>query len=163
MKPEPSSSHWKVTSGSSGEEYWNVAEVELVGLFGPEVMEVSDPAVSTEKLRLAGLASVLPASSVARTSKVCGPSVSVPVVWGVVQEVKVPPSTAHSKVELGSVEVNSKVGVLSAVGPEGPAVMFVSGSTVSTVKVCDAGVGSGLPTASRARTSKVWEPSLRLL
>ena len=46
-----------------------------------------------------------------------------------------------------------------AVGPVGPAVIVVSGGTVSIVKVRLAGVGSTFPAASRARTSNVYVPS----
>ena len=87
------------------------------------------------------------------------------MVNGEVQLANVPESTRHSNVEPVSVEVNVNVGVLSLVGPDGPAVMLVSGgvvSTVSTVKARLAGVASTLPAASMARTSKVWAPSLRV-
>ena len=56
-------------------------------------------AVSTVKVREAGVASVLPGGSVARTSKVWVPSARVAVVKGEVQVANVPPSTRHSKVE----------------------------------------------------------------
>ena len=42
--------------------------------------------------------------------------------------------------------------------PEGPDVIVVSGVSVSTVKVRVAGVASVFPTASVARTRKVWLP-----
>ena len=84
---------------------------------GPASMVVSGDAVSTVKVRDAGVASVLPASSVARTSKVCWPSLSEGDA-GELQGVKSSVSTRHSKVELASLELNSKVGVESLVrGP----------------------------------------------
>ena len=52
-----------------------------------------------------------------------------------------------------------KLGLASLVVPEGPESIWVSGALVSTVKVRLAGVGSGLPAVSTARTSKVWVPS----
>ena len=123
--------------------------------------------MSTVKVRLAGVGSVLPAGSVARTSKVCGPSASADVVNGVVQAANAAASTRHSNVEPASVEVKVKVGrvVVGRAARAGPPVMEVSGgwlsSTVETVKVRLAGVGSTLPAASMARTSKVCGPSVR--
>ena len=55
------------------------------------------------------------------------------MVNGEVQEANAAASTRHWKVEPASVAVNENVGVLSLVGPEGPAVMVVSGGVVSTV------------------------------
>ncbi len=66
-----------------------------------------------------------------------------------------PVSIEHSKLEPASVEWNSKLGVESAVVPEGPASMIVSGAVVSTVKERVAGVWSVLFAASIARTEKV--------
>ena len=43
--------------------------------------------------------------------------------------------------------------------PEGPELIVVFGGVVSTVKLREAGVWSVFPTASVARTSKVWSPS----
>jgi hypothetical protein len=57
--------------------------------------------------------------------------VSAAVVNGDVHGSKLPASTRHSKVEPASVEVKVKVGVASAVGPEGPPVIAVSGGLVS--------------------------------
>ena len=48
--------------------------MSLVVPVGPAVIVVSGGVVSTVKVRVAGVASVLPAGSVARTSKVCEPS-----------------------------------------------------------------------------------------
>ena len=63
--------------------------------------------------------------------------------------------------EPASVEVKENVGVLSLVGPEGPAVIVVSGGVVSTVNDRLAGDASVLPAASVARTSNVCAPSAR--
>ena len=57
----------------------NDAELTLIVPVGPESITVSGAvvsAVATVKLREAGVASVLLEASVARTSKVCGPSTS---------------------------------------------------------------------------------------
>jgi hypothetical protein len=54
----------------------NSALVLGVVVGGPEAMVVSGAAVSTVQLYDAGVWSVFPAPSVARTEKVCGPAVS---------------------------------------------------------------------------------------
>ena len=60
----------------------------------------------TSNLSSAGVASVLPAASVARTKKVCLPFFSFFRVVGDLHEAKSPLSTAHSKLEFDSVELN---------------------------------------------------------
>ena len=127
---------------------------------GPESIVVSGGPVSTTKACWAGVASVLPAGSVARTSKVCGPSPSAAVVWDELQDAHAPPSIRHSKLEPGWSDENANVGVASAVGSEGPLSIVVCGAAVSTVNARDAGVGSTFPAGSVARTSKVWAPSV---
>ena len=104
--------------------------------------------------------SSLPAASIARTSNVWDPSVCVGGVFGEEQSFQGPLSTRHSKVESGSVEWNSNVGVLSRVRPVGPESMIVSGPWVSTTKSRDAGEESVLSASSVARTKNVWPPSL---
>ena len=91
--------------------------------------------MSTLKLRLRGRP-VAVAGGVDRADvERCGaPPPSVAVVNGVVHAAKAAPSTLHSNVP-ASVEVNVKVGVASLVGPFGPAVIVVSGATVSTRNV----------------------------
>ena len=132
------------------------------GRSGPESIVVFGAVVSTVKLRLAGVGSGLPAASTARTSKVWAPSLSAEVVWvspGPEQAAKASASTRHSKLAPASPEEKPKVGVVSVVRPLGPESIVVFGGVVSTVKLRLAGVGSGLPAASTARTSKVWAPS----
>src|SRR5918996_771903 len=107
----------------------------------------------------AGVASTFPAGAVARTSNVCGPSASGPIVAGLAQGAQAPPSRRHWNVEPGWSAENSKSGVGSLDGSDGVASSVVSGAVVSTVQACEAGVGSGLPAASVARTAKVWPPS----
>jgi hypothetical protein len=65
-------------------------------------------------------------------------------------------STLHSKVEPGAEDENEKVGVGLLVGLEGPPTIVVCGTTVNDR---EAGVGSTLPAASIAWTSKLWGPS----
>ena len=87
---------------------------------GPESIAGSGGgAVSTVKARLAGLASALPAWSIARTSNVWAPSARAAIVSGELQAAKAPASTRHWKVAPGSLE-KVKVGVASFVGPAGP-------------------------------------------
>ena len=56
----------------------NVGVLSLVVPSGGDVIVVFGAAVSTVNVRDAGVASVLPAASVARTSNVCDPSVRPP-------------------------------------------------------------------------------------
>ena len=53
----------------------NVAEVLAVRPVGPPVIVVSGAVASTVKERAAGVASIAPAASIARTSNVFAPSV----------------------------------------------------------------------------------------
>ena len=57
--------------------------------------------------------------------------------------------------------MNENDAPVALVGSLGCAVIVVFGAAVSTVQVKEAGVGSVLPAASVARTSKVCEPSAR--
>ncbi len=77
------------------------------------------------------------------------------------QEAQPPPSRWHSKVEPPSDEVKENEAPFAFVGSLGCAVIVVFGAAVSIVQVKLAGVGSVLPEASVARTSKVCEPSVR--
>src|SRR5688572_8604208 len=107
----------------------------------------------------AGLGSTFPDGSIARTTKVCAPGVSVGVVNGDEQAANAPWSMLHSNVEPCSSEENSNMGVESVVGPAGPVTMDVSGGRVSIVKARVAGLASRLPATSMARASKAWGPS----
>jgi hypothetical protein len=98
--------------------------------------------VSTANTRSAGVGSVLPASSVARTLKRCAPSASGPTDCGEEQGANPSPSRSHSKLEPASEELNAKLGCGSALVSVGPDSTVVSGGTVSTVNLRSAGVGS---------------------
>ena len=130
----------------------------FVSPVGPAAIAVSGASVSTENARLAGVSSTLPAASVARTSKVCAPSVSAAVVRGEPHVANAAASTRHSKLAPASLE-NAKVGVESLVSPLGPASTVVSGGVVSTVQACVAGDSSMLNQTSTARTANVCGPS----
>ena len=69
------------------------------------------------------------------------------------------PSSLHSNVEPGFVEVNANDGEATFVRPVGPDVIDVSGADVSTVNDRVAGVASTLPAVSVARTENVYAPS----
>jgi hypothetical protein len=73
-KPPPSSWHWNVEPASL-ETKLKLALVEALGSLGEAVMVVFGAAVSTVHVKVAALASTLPAGSIARTLNVCEPSV----------------------------------------------------------------------------------------
>ena len=87
--------------------------------------------VSRCHVQLSGVASVLPAASVARTWKVCELSVRPGTVCGLVHGANPPPSMLHSNVEPGSVEVNVNDGV-PLDGSAGFVTMLVFGAVRST-------------------------------
>src|SRR5436190_2599675 len=93
----------------------------------------------------------------------CGPSARLPVVYGTVTAANCPPSTLASNVPPVSVLVAVNVAELTTAVLDGAAVIVVSGGVLSTTQVNDAGVASVLPAESRARTSKVCEPSVILV
>jgi hypothetical protein len=102
------------------------------GFAGDESMVVLGAVRSTVHVREAGDASVLPAGSVARTSKVWLPSVSADNVCGLVQDDQPPPSTRHWKLEPDSVELKVNVGVALFDGLDGLESRLVSGAVLST-------------------------------
>ena len=139
----------------------------LPGESGSPMMVVVGATVSTVKVACAGVASVLPAASVARTSKVWEPSFSDAVVCGEVQLPQPPgplPSRRHSKLEPDSEELNAKSGVALLVRPPaaGPLVIVVWGAVASIVKEAEAGLGSVLPRSEERRVGKEcrsrWSP-----
>jgi hypothetical protein len=97
-------------------------------------------------VKLAGVGSVFPALSVARTWKVWEPGNSPVYEAGLEQAVKPPPSSSHSKVEPPSEELKSKLtsGVL---GSGGATSIVVWGAVVSIVQLWVA-FGPLLPAAS---------------
>ena len=116
-------------------------------------------AMSTVKLRAAGVGSRFPAGSVARTSNVWEPPSRDEVAVGELHDAYALESSLHSKLEPGSEEEKLKLGAGLLVAPLGPPTIVVFGGAVSTVKLRDAGVASVLLRGSVDRTSKVWEPS----
>jgi len=122
---------------------------------GPAMNVVSGATVSTMNERVPGVASTLPARSIALTRKVWLPSLRVASVVGELQAAKLEPSTLHWKADPPSVAVNEKVGVESWVEEpsEGPKSIVESVACVSTLKLRVA--AAWLPAASVARTRKV--------
>ena len=97
--------------------------------------------------RVAGLASVLPLPSVARTLSVWSPTAMPLNVAGEPQAPQAPASSLHWKVEPASVAVNSSVAVGRSLLAAGPAVIVVSGGVVSPTGVAvgvAVGVGVGV-------------------
>src|SRR3954453_22543287 len=115
----------------SGELKPKVGVASLSRAGGFEPMLVSGGVRSTVHVCVAGVPSVLPAVSVARTSKVWLPSASAAVVCGLVQALQLPPSTRHWKVDV-SLALNVNVGVASFEGSAGPESSEVFGAVLST-------------------------------
>src|SRR5947209_13179184 len=105
-------------------------------------MLVSGAVASTVHAAVAGVASTLPAASVARTEKLWLPSASVPVMYGDEQLDHEPPSSLHSSVAPLSVAENPSVAMVALTVPDGAVSNAVFGATVSTVKPREAGEGS---------------------
>src|SRR5262249_52501167 len=122
-------------------------------------------------LKIAGVASLNPLLSIARTWNVCVPRLTEVYVRGLAHEVKFPASSRHSKPATGPLSdpVNRRVTVLDVVSPPFAIVLprpsmalaiAVSGGT-STVNEWRAGLPSRLPERSTARTSKSCRPTVR--
>src|SRR6266545_4369716 len=155
----PSRRHSNVDPGSPALKV-KVGVVSFEGLEGLESIVVSGAVRSTVQVWLAGDPSVLPAWSVARTSKVWLPSVRAGErVSGLVQDVQLPLSTRHSKLEPGSLELKLKLGVASPDGFDGLESMVVFGAVRSSVQLWLADDPSVFPAWSVARTSKLWLPA----
>ncbi len=116
----------------------------LTYVVGAVIVIVGGPR-SIDQLCVAGVPSVLPAVSVARTSNVWLPSAGAAVVCGLVHGAQRPPSTRHSKVDPPSLEWKVKVGVASLSSAGGAESIVVSGAVRSTTHVREAGVPSVLP------------------
>jgi len=128
----------------------NVAVVSVVGSVGPKSIVVSGAIVSTVHAKLAGVESVFPAASVARTSKVWLVSLRPVYTCGEVHEENVPPSSRHSKVAPASLELNVKVASVEFVGSSGDESINVCGGVASTVTVTEFELPEALPAASVA-------------
>ena len=134
----------------------NVAVVVVTVPEGPAVIVVSG-GTTTVQLWLAGVASTLPAVSVACTWNVCTPADKTVYVVGEVQALNEPPSSLQAKVAV-SVAVKLKVAEVEATVPVGPEVIVVSGGVLSTVTFVLAVVAELLD-GSTARAAMVVAPS----
>lgn len=164
-----------------------VTELQVTDLFAVSVIELMDETVAPStgvELESAGAvllllplpppllpvtvherlatAPVFPAPSVALTSNVCEPAARPLKLVGLLQEPKALVSRRHWKLEPLSLELkaNSAVVALVLEPAAGPELIVAVGADVSTVQVRLAGVGSVLEAPSRARTSKVCDPSV---
>ncbi len=81
---------------ASGEENVNDGAVARVSPDGPPVKAAVGAIVSTIQLRVAGVASVLPAASTARTLKECWPCPRSAWIRGLEQATQLPASRRHS-------------------------------------------------------------------
>src|SRR5205085_1302177 len=108
-------------------------------------MAIVGRVVSTVHVYEAGVGSVLLEASVARTWNVCEPSARLVRCLGDEQLAKEPASSLHSKVLPPSVELKLKSAVEVLLFAGGLELIVVSGATVSTVHVYEAGVASVLP------------------
>ena len=160
LQAPPSSRHSKV------EPPWlalkeKLAAAEPLGSLGCAVIVVSGATVSIVQVKLAGEASVLPAVSVARTSKVCEPSARPGVALRAGAGGPGAAVEAALEARAALVDAKEKSGSAEFAGSFGCAVIDVFGAAVSTVQVNVAGVASVLPAASVARTSNVCKASAR--
>ena len=120
---------------------------------GPPVIVTTGAVVSTVHDQVAGLGSVLPEVSVARTANVCGPAATVKEMPDT-QVANAAPSCEHWNVEPALVLVNENAAVVAFVKAAGLAVMVVSGTAESTVHVRVAAALT-FPAASVATTDTV--------
>ncbi len=130
---------------------------------GAVVMVVSGSGASgstTSQVRVAGVGSVLPAASIARTRTVRWPGASVGRTSGLAQSVNDAPSRAHSNLTPDSLALNDTDAGPGEMVPAGPAVISVTGGVVSMRQVRLAGVVSVLPAGSVARIRTVCSPSV---
>ena len=110
--------------------------VSLEGSPGCVSIVVLGAVRSTLQVWDAGDESVFPAGSVARTSKVWLPSLRAgEMLCGLEQDVQLPPSIRHSKVEPLSEELKPKLGVVLLDGLAGLVSIVVLGAVRSTVQV----------------------------
>ena len=101
----------------------------------------------------AGVRSVLPAASVARTAKRVRPSASPAYACGEPQSVQAPPSRRHSNVESASLDANEKLAVPVATVPLGPVVIVVFGGSRSGIRQRSGGRGRRTMAAGAAVAS----------
>jgi hypothetical protein len=87
----------------------------------------------------------------------CSPTGSEAKLAGELQRLKPPPSRAHSKAESASLETKPKLAEAESTVPDGPAVIVVSGATVSSAVGCQLSLTS--PWAPLSGISQSSKPS----
>src|SRR5689334_11817311 len=128
-------------------------------MFAPGSLSVpAGLVVSRCHVQLSGDASVLPAASVARTSKVWVLSVRPATLCGLVHGDQAPPSIRHSNVEPLSDELKLKLGVAALDGSAGLLVIVVWGAVRSTSTLRMA--LDAWPALSVATAASAWLPSV---
>ena len=136
----------------------NVASLVGPACDGPVTIVVCGAAASTVQSHSAGVSSSTPSAFRARTYMVWSPSASPVTSYPEMQGTNAPASSAHSKLEPAWSDENVKLALDAAVSDSGPVSIVVSGrATRRQLRV--AGVGSGFPAASIARTANVCSPS----
>ena len=130
----------------------NVPTLLVVRAAGCDVIRVFGATVSTTHAYVAGVASLLPASSCAWTRNTCRPAFSPRYTTLEPHAAQARPSKEHPNL-LGSLELNPNCATALLVRAAGWDVMRVSGGTLSTTHAYVAGVGSALPAASTATTT----------
>ena len=123
------------------------------------MIDVSGGARSIVQVLVAGVASTLPAVSIARTENVWDPLPSSVNDAGDVQAAKEAESSLHSNVADPSPDVKENEAAPLFTTEGGCAVSVVSGAAVSIDHANVAGEGSTFPAASTARTDSVCGPS----
>ena len=147
--------HWKVAVPSVELKVQLALLTVMKPLAGPELIVTAGATVSTVIVRVAGVASTLPAGSMARTSKVCEPSLrpmKLPGELQVVNAAGLVESIRHWNVAVPSGELKAQLALAVAMVPVGPLSMFVSGTTASVTKDREAGEASVFPAGSIALT-----------
>ena len=126
-------------------------------------MKVSGTTSVTVQVAVAGVGSTLPAGSMAVTVIVCMPRPrplnTSPLVHGAAGAL----SIWQVNVLPASVEVKTKLAVVSVTVPVVPLTIVVSGDMVSMVNMYAAGVGSTEPPGEVACTWKVYMPSVSVV
>jgi hypothetical protein len=95
----------------------------------------------TDQSRVAGVASTLPARSLARTENRWEPTLRFKYVLGEMQSPQEPPSSLHSKLAPTSPALKTRIAVVAVVVDDGPLTIVVLGGVVS--RGGRVGVGAG--------------------
>ena len=119
----------------------NVASVLFVVPLGPESIDVLGCA-STVHCQVRVVSSTLPMASVANTWNVCEPRVTPLRLYGELQVLNEPVSTAHLNVTPASLEKWKLASVLSVEAGGPNVIAVVGGVTSTTCQVCVAGDAS---------------------